>query len=387
MVERTPYEVVIIGAGFAGASTAAALTAAGVTRVLVVEAEAIPGHHASGRNAAMARRPIADPVMAQLATESVAGIRRRWPGVIGDEGGLLLGTASDIERLAAAAGEVPELRPDVERLNRAALQARWPVLDGATAEAGLFSRGCGIADIHSLLRAYIDDARQGGATFRFGVRVEGIEREAGRASGVRLSDGTRVACGQLINAAGYAVNRVAALAGVTPIEAAPFRRHLFVTARLDDVVPAGSPFVWDVSHGYYFRPEGDGVLMCACDQTEWLPHWPDEPSTDPTVRELLAERFSEHVPGLNTARPKQGWAGLRVLTPDDRFVIGPDPELDGFFWVAALGGHGMTTSLAVGRFAAASLIQRGADATFAAAFRVSRLRQQRHSAVAAQSAS
>jgi glycine/D-amino acid oxidase-like deaminating enzyme len=44
------------------------------------------------------------------------------------------------------------------------------------------------------------------------------------------------------------------------------------------------------------------------------------------------------------------------LTPDGRFVIGWDPKVENFFWVAGLGGHGMTTSAAVGDLAAALLI-------------------------------
>src|ERR1039458_9667684 len=53
---RIPSEVdvVVIGAGFAGASVAAALTRAGGTSGLVLERELLPGSHASGRNAAMA---------------------------------------------------------------------------------------------------------------------------------------------------------------------------------------------------------------------------------------------------------------------------------------------------------------------------------------------
>ena len=31
------------------------------------------------------------------------------------------------------------------------------------------------------------------------------------------------------------------------------------------------PFVWDVTHDIYFRPEGEGLLLCACDQTELAP--------------------------------------------------------------------------------------------------------------------
>ena len=46
-------EVVIVGAGFAGAATAHHLAERGVRSVLLLEREPVPGAHASGRNAAL----------------------------------------------------------------------------------------------------------------------------------------------------------------------------------------------------------------------------------------------------------------------------------------------------------------------------------------------
>jgi glycine/D-amino acid oxidase-like deaminating enzyme len=109
------------------------------------------------------------------------------------------------------------------------------------------------------------------------------------------------------------------------------------------------PFVWDVSHDIYFRPEGDGLLLCACDQDQ-LPAC--DPAVDAAAEELLAEKINRFMPGLAAASIHRRWAGLRTLTPDGRFVIGWDPRVEGLFWVAGLGGHGVTTSSAVGALAA-----------------------------------
>jgi D-arginine dehydrogenase len=54
------------------------------------------------------------------------------------------------------------------------------------------------------------------------------------------------------------------------------------------------------------------------------------------------------------------WAGFRTIANDGRFVIGWDPQAEGFFWVAGLGGHGVTTSSAVGALAA-DLLTAGRD--------------------------
>ena len=71
---------------------------------------------------------------------------------------------------------------------------------------------------------------------------------------------------------------------------------------------------------------------------------------------LLAEKLEHAFPRLADLPIQRTWAGYRTLTPDGRFVIGPDPSLAGFVWCAGLGGHGVTTSAAVGRLAAQAVL-------------------------------
>jgi len=66
----------------------------------------------------------------------------------------------------------------------------------------------------------------------------------------------------------------------------------------------------------------------------------------------------QHIPALGNLTVRRSWAGLRTFSMDQGFVIGPDPRLEGFFWVAGLGGHGMTTSAAVGELATDLLLGR-----------------------------
>jgi len=77
---------------------------------------------------------------------------------------------------------------------------------------------------------------------------------------------------------------------------------------------------------------------------------------DSAAQQALAEKVARAFPALTTARITSAWACLRTFAHDERFVIGRDPELQGLVWVAALGGHGMTTSAAVGRLGAAAAL-------------------------------
>ena len=76
------YEIVIVGAGFAGAATAYYLTRRGVRDVLLIEQESIPGFHSSGRNAAMMRQCVPDPDLATLTRNGATFLRHLpddWP--------------------------------------------------------------------------------------------------------------------------------------------------------------------------------------------------------------------------------------------------------------------------------------------------------------------
>ena len=154
--------------------------------------------------------------------------------------------------------------------------------------------------------------------------------------------------GVVVNAAGPWVGLVGQMAGATEIPFVPWRRHLFATGPMDNI-DAAWPFVWDVAHDVYFRPESQGLLMSACDESAWEPCLPE---TDPSVIELLAEKLDKHIPKLADAPILNSWAGLRTMAPDRGFVIGRDAKTENLFWVGGLGGHGVTTSAAVGRLAA-----------------------------------
>jgi D-arginine dehydrogenase len=53
------------------------------------------------------------------------------------------------------------------------------------------------------------------------------------------------------------------------------------------------------------------------------------------------------------------WAGLRTSPPDDLPVVGRDPAVPEFCWLAGLGGYGVQLSPAVGRLLAAAVLDGG----------------------------
>jgi len=111
-------------------------------------------------------------------------------------------------------------------------------------------------------------------------------------------------------------------------------------------------------------------MLSACDEP---PHAPRTHDIDPAAAIDLADQLAAALPAVARLARQPLRACLRTWAPDRKFVIGPDPRLEGFFWVAGLGGAGVTAGLAVGELAAALLLGHGADPRARAAFDPARL--------------
>lgn len=356
-------QIVIIGAGFAGAATAYHLARKGARNILVVEQERVAGYHASGRNASLIRQVIAEPSTMALARDGAAFLRqlpKDWPAPVSYEenGSMLLGSGAAWEALQRDAAQAREAGVKLEIVSQERATRKVDMLDGAQFDGAIWCPTDGVVDIHALLSGYLKKAGAMGAQIRYGCRLNAVETTGGRIAKVQL-DNDWVTTDFLINAAGAWASAVGKIAGAAPIPLRPLRRHLFVTGPLS-WVDKRWPFVWDVSHGFYFRPDSGGLLLCACDEEEMAPC--DAPTTEAAV-ELLAEKTRVYFPRFADLPIMKSWAGLRTFAPDGRFVVGWDPQVTGFFWVAGLGGHGVTTSAAVGALAADAILNGGSRLT------------------------
>jgi glycine/D-amino acid oxidase-like deaminating enzyme len=304
-------DILIVGAGIAGAATAYHLAQVSSLGVLIVEKEATAGAHSTGRNAALVREYMENPALQELAREGASFLRAGRLARFEACGAVLLGLGDR------------EL-------------GQW--VSGGRGR-GMWCPQDGIVDVAGLLQSYL-----AGQQVSYNTEVLGWRR-AGRKLIVSTNCG-EITCGVLVNAAGP----WAGILGGLPLT--PMNRHIFVSPPLPWVDP-GWPFVWDVPNGYYFRPESGGLLLSPCDET---PAEPGDYTEDPARLEELAEKLMSKQPGLGELAIQSSWVGQRTFAPDREFVIGFDPRDDRVFHVAALGGHGITVSYAAGRLAAMLLI-------------------------------
>ncbi|MEG8053947.1 FAD-binding oxidoreductase [Sphingomonas aerolata] len=341
------YDVAIVGAGMAGVSLAAML--APHARVLLLEAEDMPGYHATGRSAAFWSETYGGPDIQPLTTAS--GPVLRAGGHLQPLGSLHIGRAQDASAIDRFLAEFADSDVQLDRVDPAAflpgLRPDWAL--------GVHEPSCAYIDVAGLHARDLATARRDGADLVTGAALQTARRDSGQWS-IETPAGTFRAA-VLVNAAGAWADTVAQRAGVAPIGLQPYRRTM-VQLRTDPAAAAGMPHVADISGGFYFKPEPGGRL--------WLsPH--DETPTDPCdaapeeIDVAIAIDRLEQAVDWQVTQVERRWAGLRTFAPDRLPVYGFAPSEPGFFWCAGQGGFGIQTAPAAARLAAAVLLGTSPD--------------------------
>ncbi len=349
-------DIVIVGGGMAGASLAYFLVQEGVRDIVLLEREATPGYHSSGRSAAINLEWDADPVIQTLQLLSRDFFYDMPEGfsdtpIFQRTGVLDVVTPGDLHLLDERFSGSQQAGIAVERWNTQEICARVPLLIEEYVGGGVYFPHCGNIAIHELLSAYLQHARAGGVHVRTSMTVTGVECTAGCLSTVHTSQGS-ISTPCLVNAAGAWADSLYVLAGGTPLGITPMRRTIIVPAPPDWYQPSPWPFVHELSHHFYIKPEGHSILASPMDED------PLEPCDARPSMERVAEIADrlERWTTFPVTHIAQRWAGLRSFAPDRRPVVGNDPHLPGFFWLAGQGGVGILTSPALGRIAADILV-------------------------------
>ncbi len=328
-----PFDFAIVGAGIAGASLAAGL--AGSARVVLLEAEDRPGYHATGRSAAFWTESYGGPLIQPLTTASGPFLHDH--GFLGPRGALTLARDSELGALDAFITTFAGLGVRVERLDRAALEARLPGLAAGWAQ-GAYEPDCCDIDVAALHQHWLAEAARGGAQLWCRARVERAARQ-GDGWDIALADGRTLRAATLINAAGAWADRVAEAAGIAPIGIQPYRRTV-AQLRMDRPVAADLPLVLGIDERFYFKPEAGRLWLSPHDET---PSAPCDAAPEEIDVAVAIDRFAQVV-DWPIAQLERKWAGLRSFAPDRLPVYGFDPAAEGFFWFAGQGGFGIQTA-------------------------------------------
>lgn len=333
-------DVVVIGAGIAGASAAAVL--AGETSVILLEMEPQPGYHATGRSAAYFAAAYGKKVVRDF-TGCCEAFFTRPPDeftevpLIHARDCMFFGRADQAGSLEAMLAD----NPGLAFLDAEAVRRRVPVFAEGYLHGALWERRGGDLDVDALLQGYLRLLRSRGGRMLAGRQVTGIRRAPG--TWQVEAAGEHYEAPVVVNASGAWADPVARLAGLEGLGITPLRRTALTVDPPDGVDVQDWPNMIDADEAFYFKPEAGHILISPADET---PSDPCDAQPEDLDVALGVDRF-ERATGVDVRRVRSRWAGLRSFAPDRVFVAGFDPRAEGFFWLAGQGGYGIQSAPAM----------------------------------------
>ncbi len=354
------YDIIIVGAGIAGATLAA--EAAPHASVLLLEAEDSAGYHATGRSAAFWSETYGGPTIQPLTTASHAALDAA--GALTPLGALQIGRAADQPLLDAFLAKFADsgiaLRPVDPHSLIPGLREDWTI--------AVEEPTCAYIDVARVHQQALATARRAGATLALRSPLSAARVEQG--GWVVEAGGIARRGAVLVNAAGAWADDVDRLAGVTPLGITPYRRTL-VQLLTDPPVPSGLPHIASLDSSFYFKPEPGGRL--------WLSPHDETPDIAGDVQPeqidvAIAVDRLEHVVDWRVTKVERAWAGLRSFAPDRAPVYGfaaghgpadMAPARAPYFYSVGQGGFGIQTAPAAAMIGAALLLQRSLPAPVA----------------------
>jgi D-hydroxyproline dehydrogenase subunit beta len=193
-------------------------------------------------------------------------------------------------------------------------------------------------------RFLMERALRHGAVLRLGTLVADIGQ-----GGVRLGDGSELAGGIVVNAAG------AWSAEFTPgIEVKKRKGHLVITDRYagflrHQLVELGylksAHAVTSDSVAFNVQPRRTGQILIGSSRQYGAEH----KQVDHAMLTRMLGRAQEYMPGIGAMSAVRTWTGFRAATPDKLPLIGPWAGDRSLFLATGHEGLGITTSLATAR--------------------------------------
>lgn len=343
-------DILIVGAGMAGASAACFL--APHAKVLLLEREAQPGYHATGRSAAMYAETYGNATVRALTTASKPFYQRPPLGfsdypLLSPRGALTVGGAAQHDRLRETWHALRGLVPNVEWWTQDQILQRVPVLRPQAAAFAVYEPDAMDMDVHAIHQGFLRGAKHAGGQLVCGAEVRRLWRD-GEHWCVQ-TDAGQFGAPLLINAAGAWCDELAQMAGVAPIGLVPMRRTAFTFEAPPGVAIRDWPLVIDADESFYFKPDA-GLLLASPANAD--PVAPQDVQPEELDVAIAVDRL-EHATTLTVRQVKRKWAGLRSFVADKTPVAGFAPDAPGFFWLAGQGGYGIQTAPALGELASA----------------------------------
>jgi len=357
--------IVIAGGGIVGCSIAYHLTLRGVKDVVLLERRQLTcgtTWHAAGLVGQL-RATQNLTRLAQYTTRLFATLEQETGQATGfqQRGSVSIAThAERFEELKRGASMARLFGLPVNIITPAEIKTMLPQVRVDDLVGGVHLPGDGMTNPIDTAMALAKGARARGAMLREGVRVERISVSQARAVGVEYKvDATGetgvIGAEIVVNAAGMWSRALADDAGaVAPLHAA---EHFYVVTEALEGLSPTMPVLRDPDGCAYFK-EDAGKLLVGWFEPNAKP-WgmqgiPDQFCFDSLPADLdhiapLIETAAHRMPLLADAGIRLFFNGPESFTPDDRYLLGPSPDVKGLYLACGFNSIGIQSSGGAGK--------------------------------------
>ena len=361
MVSEVPShaQVVIIGGGVVGCSVAYHLTRLGWQDVVLLERKRLTSGttwHAAGLVGQL-RATHNLTRLAQYTADLYAALEDETGQATGFRQNGSLSIASDEERFEEfrrGASMASCFGLEVEVVSPGEARELHPLIEIEDLVGAVFLPNDGQTNPIDTAQALARGARDRGAQIFEQTLVTDIETQDRRVTAV-VTDSGRITCDVLVNCAGMWGREVGRMCGVNvPLHAA---EHFYVVTEPIADLPQNLPVLREPSACNYFK-EDAGKMLVGMFEPVAKP-WGMQGIPEDIEFETLPQDIEHIEPQLELAMkriPLLARTGIQTFfngpesfTPDDRYLLGPAPELDNFFVAAGFNSIGIQSAGGVGK--------------------------------------
>jgi 4-methylaminobutanoate oxidase (formaldehyde-forming) len=340
----THARVVIVGGGIMGVSLAYHLAKRGWTDTVLLERKTLTSGttwHAAGLLTKLRATynmtviaAYAEELFRTAEQETGMGTGIRTTGSI-----LVARTEARWEEVRRGMSMAKPCGFDVHQISPAEAKAMWPLMDESGIVGAAYLPADGVASPADATLAVAKAFRlRGGQVFEH-TAVRDVLTKDGRVTGVRTDQGD-IATEIVVNCAGMWARELGARSGVNiPLHAA---EHFYLVTEPIAGLQPDLPVLRCPDDTAYIREETGKIMVGFFEPgaKPWGMHGIPEDSefiqlpADWDHLMPFIEMASRRLPILNEVGIQLFFNGPESFTPDDRYILGPAPELDGY-WVGA----------------------------------------------------
>ena len=335
-------DFIIIGSGMAGMSAAYRLSKHG--KVIVLEKESLLGYHTTGRSAAFFTENYGNKIIRSI-TKASRHFLENPPTCFKENelmtnygGSLFIANKNQSEFVDQELKYAKSLSANVYEISKEKVLQMVPIIKEEYINRALHEPDSKAMDVDLIHQGFARGLKANNGHIIFNSDVKKIDKINN--NWIIYTKTEQFTSPIIINAAGAWCDDIAILAGCRPLGLKPKRRTVIIFESSEKINTSSWPVVIDIEDKFYFKSEAGKILASPADETDSLPcdAQPEEIDIALTVDRI------ENATNFKIKRIDHKWAGLRSFFPDRTPIVGEDPLIKNFYWLAGQGGYGIQTS-------------------------------------------